>query len=879
LHSLRFKRAFDPLLLMPSRHIRILFTMVVLGFLFTGCSTKKKGFINRFYHNTTAKYNGYWNGRESVREGVKKLEKDQKDDFEQIIPVFPVGDAKAGTTVNAEMDRGIDKASMVIGKHSMLIKGKEYCNWIDDCYMLIGQSHFYKRDQLDALEMFNYVVKQYRTEKIRFDGYNWLMRTNTALARFKDAEKMIVQLEEDDKLLPKKLRPEIATSKADYYINNGEYGKAKDQLLFAVKNHKRKKSRVRYMFILAQLYAEMGQKDSAVHYYTEVLKKSTPYDMEFNARINRALLTSAKSGNVEAIKRELVKMSKDVKNVDYLDRIYFALGNIALDEGDKDAGLAYLLKSVASSTSNMGQKAVSYYTIGDLYFDQPEYVLASAYYDSSMAILPERHKDFQRVKGRQESLADLVKNIRTIAYQDSMLKLGNMSESEREAYIQELIDEVKAKEEQRQFDEANAALNPLQNQPTTQPTLPGGSGGTGWYFYNTTAVGYGITDFRQKWGQRKLEDNWRRSVKTANMQDGAEGEGQALAEVPVTELMKPEYYLKNIPVTDAQKDSAHLKIQYAYYDIGVIYKEKLQELQRSIDAFEELLRRYPKGLFPTETYYQLYRLYTQQGNTAKANEYKNRLLREYPDSEYAKMLSDPDYLKKLEILKGQIAQTYDRSFGNYANGEHELVIAAADSILRHHKDDKLRPKFALLRAMSIGATQKLAVYRKALEDVIQDYPAEPEKVKAEELLGYVKTLMGEVLPDEAPKQDTVPVEEGYVFELEANHYFAMVVNKPVQVADIKGRLSNFHTRQFSTETLTIKNVQLSADQELVFVQGFPATKKAMDYITAIVLDQEVFKGIERSKIKQFLISEKNFTVFYKKKDLEEYMQFFLQNYQ
>jgi hypothetical protein len=243
------------------------------------------------------------------------------------------------------------------------------------------------------------------------------------------------------------------------------------------------------------------------------------------------------------------------------------------------------------------------------------------------------------------------------------------------------------------------------------------------------------------------------------------------------------------------------------------------------------------------------------------------------------MLSDPDYLKKLEILKGQIAQTYDRSFGNYANGEHELVIAAADSILRHHKDDKLRPKFALLRAMSIGATQKLAVYRKALEDVIQDYPAEPEKVKAEELLGYVKTLMGEVLPDEAPKQDTVPAEEGYVFELEANHYFAMVVNKPVQVADIKGRLSNFHTRQFSTETLTIKNVQLSADQELVFVQGFPATKKAMDYITAIVLDQEVFKGIERSKIKQFLISEKNFTVFYKKKDLEEYMQFFLQNYQ
>jgi len=879
LRSLRFKRVFHPLLSMTSHTVRILFTLAVFGFLFTGCSTKKKGFVNRTYHGVTTKYNGYWNGRESVREGVKKLERDQVDDYEQILPVFPVGDAKSGSSVSAEMNRGIDKASMVIGKHSMLIKNKEYNRWIDDSYMLIGQSHFYKRDHMDALEIFNYVIKQYRTEKIRFDGYNWLIRTNTALARFKDAEKMITQLEEDDKLLPKKLRPEIATSKADYHINNGEYGKAKDQLLFAIKNHKRKKSRIRYTFILAQLYTELGMKDSAVHYYTDVLKRSTPYDMEFNARINRALLTSAKSGNVEAIKRELVKMSKDVKNVDYLDRIYFALGNIALDEGDKDAGLDYLLKSVAASTKNMGQKAVSFYTIGDLYFDKPEYVLASAYYDSSMAILPERHKDYQRVKGRQENLAELVKNIRTIARQDSLLKIGNMSESAREAYIQSLIDEVKAKEEARQMAEAQNALNPLQNQQTTQPPLPGASGGTSWYFYNTTAVGYGITDFRQKWGQRKLEDNWRRSVKTANMQTD-DADGMAAVDVPLTELMKPEYYLKNVPVTPEQKDSAHQKIQYAFYDIGVIYKEKLKELQRSIDAFEELLRRYPKGLFPTESYYQLYRLYTQQGNTAQANEYKNKLLREYPDSEYAKMLSDPDYLKKLEAMKAQVARNYDRSFTNYANGDHEMVIAAADSMLRLLKDDKLRPKFALLRAMSIGATQKLAVYRAALEGVIIDYPTEPEKVKAEELLGYVKTLMGEELPDEAPKAEVIPVvEEGYVFEPDANHYFALVVSKPVQVADVKARLSNFNDRQFSTESLTVKNVQMSPEQELVFVQGFGTTKKAMDYITALVLDQEFFISLDRSKMKQFLISEKNFALFYKRKNTEEYMEFFLKNYQ
>ena len=438
----------------------------------------------------------------------------------------------------------------------MLIKGKEWCNWIDDSYMVIGQSHYYKRDYMDALEIFNYIIKQYRLEKIRFDGYNWLMRTNTALARFKDAEKMITQLEEDDKLIPKKLRPSIAASKADYYINNGEYTKAKNEIQFAIKNTKRKKSKIRYTFILAQLYAELSMKDSAVFQYTEVLKKSTPYVMEFNARINRALLTSAKSGNVEAIKRELVKLAKDEKNIDYLDRIYFALGNIALEEGDKEAGMAYLKKSVAATTTNMTQKAVSFFTIADLYFDQPEY------------------------------LADLVKNIRIIAYEDSMLRLGQMSESELDAYIQEIIDEVQAKEDQRKFDEASALLNPLaQNPSSSQPKPPGASGGAGagWYFYNTTAVGYGVSDFRQKWGQRKLEDNWRRSDKTQNIEDPSLTEGKA--EVPLEELMKPEFYKKNIPITDAQQDSSHKKIQYAYYDLGSIYKEKLKEYQRSIDAF------------------------------------------------------------------------------------------------------------------------------------------------------------------------------------------------------------------------------------------------------------------------------------------------------
>lgn len=851
---------------------------------FTGCSTKKKGFVNRFYHNTTAKYNGYWNGRESMREGVKTLEKTQQDDYDRILPVYPIGTAQTATSVYPQMDRAIEKASMVIAKHSMLIKGKEYCNWIDDSYLLIGQAHYYKRDHSDALEIFNYIIKQYPKEKSRFEGYKWLLRTNTAMARFKDGEMMISKLDEEEEAgtIPKKLKPAIAVARADYYIEHGDYKEAKDELLFAIRNTKRAKSRTRYTFILAQLYAELNMNDSAAHWYSQVLKRSTPYVMEFNARINRALLTSAKSGNLDAIKRELVKMSKDDKNIDYLDRIYFALGNIALEEQQPELAMDYLKKSVLYSTTNRTQKAVSYFTIADLYFDMPEYEPAAAYYDSAVRILPETHPEYMRVLNRQESLADLVKNLRIIARQDSLLRLANMSETELEAFINNLIAKVKEQEEERKRAEEAAALENqmmMQSQQGQRPGGPGGGGGgAGWYFYNTTAVSYGINDFRQRWGDRKLEDNWRRSVKTATFDMGEEGEGEAVEDVSTAELMSPDFYMKDIPLTPERQDSAHRKIQYAYYDLGVIYKEKLSEPQKSIEAFEELLRRYPKGLFPLETYYQLYRLYTQAGNTTKANEYKNRVLREYPDSEYAKILSDPEYLNKLEAKKGEIARMYDRSFTNFGLGEHEAVIAAADSVIRRYPDNKLRPKFALLRAMSIGATQRLNVYRDALEDVIRTYPGDPEKEKAEELLGYVKSLMGETLEDEPVKEEAPKEEKVYEFNLEHNHYFAIVVSKGVAVADIKARLSNFHQRQFSVENLTVKNVQMSPQQELVFVQGFPTTKKAQDYLTSIKADKEVFEGLDITKLEQFLISDKNFTVFYKRKDVAEYLGFFGANY-
>ena len=890
-----------PLAVLKRINRYIPFIFLSLGIvLLAGCSTKKKNFMSRGYHNLTAKYNVYWNGKEAMEAGVEKLEKSHSDNYEEILDVFPVGTSESAKSVYGDMDKGIEKASLTIAKHSMLIKGKEYVASIDDSYMLIGKAHFYKRDYVLALEMFSYVVKQYKKNQIRFDGYLWLIRVNTELARFKDGEKIILLLEEEKKF-PKKKLAELAAVKADYYIKKGEFEQAKDQLILAIDATKKRKNKARYTYILAQLYEEIDNTDSAAYYFAKVLKKNVPYVLEFNARTNRALLASAESGDIGVIKKELIKMAKDDKNIDYFDRIYYALGDIALDEGEKDLALGYLKKSVAATTQNITQKAISYYTIADLYFDKPEYENASAYYDSSLAILPVPHKQYSRVQARQQSLAELVKNIKVIALQDSLLELSNMSDLELDSYLAEMIETIAEAEEERLFEEAN---KPTQQQELDQLNQASGglaTTGSGWYFYNTTALSFGANDFRQKWGDRKREDNWRRkSKRSTNVNQIMDEEGGGdTTQATTAQLLDPEFYKKDIPKTEGERDSANLQIQDAIYDLGTIYKEQLSENQRATESFEELLKRYPNGKWNLETFYQLYRLHKAAGEELKAQEYANKIFRDFPDSEYAKMLRDPKYLEKLEIMRGKLGQMYDMAYTNFEAQEYERVIEAADSALTKFKDDDILSKFALLKVMAMGATEKLAVYRKALEDYIAKYTAAPEKPRAEALLEYVKGLMGETLEDEPQKGEATKTEEGkeeskeeeskeeevkaissegYVVDKEANHYYAMVVTNLPNVSEMKGRVSNFNSVFFSQETLTIKNLQFSPTEDLIFVNGFKKTKKAMDYYNAILADTTVFAGIDLQTANQFVISQENFGRFYQEKEVPPYVQFFLTNY-
>ncbi len=856
----------------PTRPYLILAALCASVLLLAGCSTKKKGILNRAYHNVTSHYNGYWNGRESLKEGVAALGVANKDDFTRIIPVFPAGGEEESRAVYPQMDRALQKGAFVIDRHSMLIKGREYCNWIDDSYMLIGQANYYKRDYLPAIEVFNYVVKQYATKPIRIDGYLWLVRTYSRSARFKDAELIITALEAEEKF-PKKKKGEYGAVMADHWIEKQDYPKALEEIRKAIAYTKARRKKTRYTFIEAQLHEEMNNRDSAAYFYTQVLRRSTPYDMEFNARINRALMTNSTSGELASIKKELEKMAKDEKNVDFLDRIYFALGKIAYEEKDQPVAMDYFKKSIAANTGNTAQKAESYFTIADILFDIPEYEESGLYYDSSLAVISERHEKYDHVKTRKESLAELIKNVNIIRTQDSLLRIAAMSPNEIDRFIADVIrKEFDRQEAARQAEADRQAAMAAGNQPAAQ--TPSGSAAGSWYFYNPTALSFGVSDFLRKWGDRKLEDNWRRSNKRSlEMSTTADADTASNKD---SVLLDPEFYRKGLPLTEAQRDSSLRLVQNAYYDLGGIYKDQLSDIDRSIKTYEDLLQKYPKGIWTLESLYQLHRLYTQKNDMANAERCKQRIVREFPESDYAKILTDPNHLKKMEAMRNRLSGMYERAMTSYREDRFEDALATIDSVVGKVDKHKLIPKFALLKAMCIGRTQRLDVYKAALDEFIKKYPKDEEKAMAVELLAYVNDLTGEKMPDEV-----LPAEPLILYRHNADtvQYFMVVVNRPgFRPADMKARLSDFNAVNYSNETLMVKDMKMGRDKDLVFVQGFSTPAKARDYYELIKADSTVFNGLNETDAFRFLIAVGNFAKFYQRQDVPEYMRFFRKNY-
>lgn len=915
------------------RHIYFISTLLLSAALFS-CSTTKNTFTRRVYHNLTAHYNAYWNGNESLKEGVNFLNKNNKDNYSKVLPVYSFGTFDEAQKVVPQMDRAIEKGAKVIKLHSIYIKGKEYVNWIDDAYLLIGKANHYKQDYRAATRTFNFIINQYKNNPIKYDAMIWLALSSTQLGEYGVAQSNLDQVNNKINLgkAPKYLLRDFNTAYANFYVKQENYTPAIDYLIPAIKLNKKKDTKTRLRFILAQIYQLNGDLAKASENYHLVIKKNPPYEMAFNAKINMAMCYDAATGDSKTLEKRLVKMLKDQKNKEYLDQIYYALAEVALRNKDYNKAVEYLKLSVSSSTGNNYQKAISALKLADLYFDRTEYEKAQAYYDSTIMFLPKTHDKWEVIKSKADVLNELVKNINIVRVEDSLQYMAKLKPSERDMIINNAIAAI-LKEEQKKAEEENAnrqALNVLQSGNQNKGNTQGAAGE--WYFYNTSAMSFGFTEFKKKWGKRKLEDLWRISNKQTfefsedmkNKDKSSDDPNDTLA--AVTNPKNRNFYLKNLPLTEEKMKISNEKIQEALYNTGFIYYEGLKDLNKAREAFDTLLYRYPNGIKTASAYYQLYRLYGDLENKSKRDYYKNLIIQNYPESDYAKILSDPEYYKQLQKKKNESNILYEETYQAFLNANYNKVINNFNIASEKYSTSPVFPKFSYLETLSRGKifgkdTLVASLHRfintfkgheiiplaQAVLDFVNkgneismagsstsinsnenNKPKKPSVKKEEQPLktetptnnkaNEATQLTAHKEADTSNIQNTKPkkIENSlYKFDSKTTHFFILIVDaSKVNINVLKVKISDFNRKHYASNNLTVTSVIYNQNTHLISVEQFMNAGDAINYYKSITADSYIYSNLNKENSADFVITTENFTTFYKLKDIDGYKKFF-----
>ena len=884
---------------------KIGFSLLMIAVL-AGCSTSKNTFPNRAYHNVTCKYNVYWNGEQAMKDAERELAKLSKDNYTATLPIYNYPDKSELGPCLSHLDRTIEKSSKAIHKHSMMIKGKEYVKTIDDAYFLMAKSYFYKQDYIQAQRVLNYIVHTYPKSNILNEAEVLLARTQMRQGYYSSADELLETLRYQNDKKKKSFAVLFNAAKAEYHLTapDGDVQEAIDYIGHALDNKPKREFRTRLQLILGELYENLGQQAEAQKNFKQVIKQSNNYEMTFCAQMHLAANYDGTESNRNAITKQLNKMLDDKKNEDYRDQIYYALSEIARIDEDDELRIDYLAKSVAASTENNYQKTYSSITLADLYFDKNEYREAQHYYDTAMMSIPKNYPNYEYIQTKSNVLKDLVDKLDEIDLQDSLLRIANLPEGQRKAWVQKMIADYTEAERKAAAEEAERMLA-MQNAASYTNINTTSSNGK-WYFYNQSLVTAGQQDFYRRFGNRKLEDNWFISNKTQiSFDDMALMNDPSLAKDTVdydedgnpipkreTDPKKEAYYLQDLPLTQGAKDTANAIIAKDLYETGFMYQDLLNDTKRACASFESLLQRYPKSEYALPAIFMLYTLYNNAGDS-KAETYKNTLLTQYPETDYAKLIQDPDYYNKLaareKVLENQYAEVYE----DFTQKRWRNVITAADAAIPNCTDVTLQSQYAYLRAIAAGQVYNQDTLIVGMTKLIADYKDQPvaelaryflsnfSKEQIQKSLGIVDTsssqqaALQEVLQSNEPKQQSV-----FTYKPEEQHYVILLVKTaelPLQT--VKQNLNNFNKTYFNLKKLVVSSFFIDNQRQMVTISKFENSSDALDYYNILINNETFQPDINNQVIEVYIMGTSNYTTFYNKRDQRvNYPAFFKENY-
>lgn len=856
--------------------MRIILASLVVLISLASCSTKKNTFTRRSYHNLTAHYNAYFNGNEALKEGIMTLNKAHKDNFTKILEVFMYGGSKDAAGVGPNMDRAIEKATKVINKHSMNFKNVEYVKWIDDSYLLIGKAKFFKQDYQGAIETFDFVSKRFSKNPIRLDAMLWMAKTYMAMGNFNKPAPIlsVVENQMQEVSASNFVKRELPMVFADYYIKTKNFNLAIDYLKKSIEVNPSKRIRVRLLFILAQIYQHEGKLSDALEAYRDVIKKNPSYDLAFHAKIFAAQCYESGSGSSSDIVKELYKMLKDRKNVDYKDEIYYALAEIALKEKRLDAGIDLLIKSANSSVNNTYQKGMSYLKLASLFFEKPDYLRSQSYYDSAMVVLPKDYPDYEAIAARHKVLSELVKSLNTIVLEDSLQRIALMSEGDRNALIDALIADYIKQEELKKIREQEKLA--ASNNSDLNNNLA--STNSNWYFYNPSTVSFGKSEFKKKWGDRPLEDLWRLTNKQVieftdpNDPNGNPDNGDTTGIASIIDPRDRNYYLKDIPFTPEKVDVSNTRIRKAYFGAGMIYKDYLLEFNEAIKCFEKLIQRFPASEYEADAWYHLNFCYTKLNNIGKANEYKQLLVSKYPDSEYAMILTDPNYLIKKANQRSEVDEFYNNLYTLYEDQQYAQVMTSVKSAHEKFTGPEVMARFDFLNALAAGKLYGNDSLVSLMTLIVKQYPGTESQKRAKQLLDYIANPLAD---GGSPSNNGAGENNLYKPAPDDIHLFVLVLDvRSASVNNIKMMLSDFNSNNFRNDELNVSSLYLTDKRIMFSVSHFSSLSFAMRYYEAFKLNENAQTSIQSASPEFFVIAATNYPAFYKAKDEKGYLDFF-----
>ena len=884
--------------------IIVMLGCVMTLLLLSGCSTKKNTVTRRMFHNLTSHYNIYFNGEASLKDGERQLRTQVKDDYSKVLRVYNYGTKQDGMGMNSVMDRALEKTAICVQKHSMKFGSRERVKWIDDAYLVMGKAHFFKHDYIPAKRTFDFVATEFNYNDIAYVANMWLIKTYLQTEEYPKAIATIEQLQARTAgvtKLPKELMRNFDFTIADYYIATKDYNNAVRYLKSGILLNKDQDLRTRAMFILGQIYMHQGDSERATAQFKKVIKRNPVYEMVFESRMNIAKVGTA--DNAAELYKMMNKMLRDPNNEDYLDRIYYAMAELALREGDQGKAINYLRKSVAAYKDNQIQRAQSSLKVASMFFESNQYELAQAYYDTAVTSMNRETEGYDSIMNISQTLNELVMYANVVRDQDSLLRVAAMDSVSRNILIDKIIAEVieqeKIEQQQREYEEQLALMGSAtgtgkEEELKSEPT---NSTGSSWYFYNPTSVSKGVTEFTRKWGMRKNEDNWRISDKRS-MAAALSGEedDKALTEEKNAKAKQDSlnasytnhdrgYYLQDLPFTMEQKEVCDSLIADGLYHLGFLYMDRLSDIPRSIESYEQLDTRYPGYEKELPTWYALYKMHKDLNHEEQALVYKGKIFDKYPTSSYAEFINDPTYFEKLQAQEREASDFYTKTYEAFEQGQFYRVKMNTERAMQlYESDTAFMPRFAFLHAVAEGRLVSIDTMAFALYDLVRTYPNSSitpyaqrvlEDVNEEYHLGLVLT---DINKEEGGDKPEVKKESPYTYEPNIEHFVMIVCDsKSVRVDPLMVRISDFNKKEHRTRTFSIKNVVLDDNHSIVTIGNFGNEQQATDYITSMFLTDYVFGGIDKAKYSITPISIKNYPVFYQSKDLEEYNTYIQSN--